>query len=65
MTTLLRVLLVEDSEDDAALLVRELRKGGYTPEFQRVDNGADLEAALVHVNTLFQANDFFLNEQHA
>jgi hypothetical protein len=27
MTTLLRVLLVEDSEDDAALLVRELRKG--------------------------------------
>jgi len=48
MTTLLRVLLVEDSEDDAALLVRELRKGGYTPEFQRVDNSADLEAALVH-----------------
>ena len=48
MTTLLRVLLVEDSEDDAALLVRELRKGGYAPEFQRVDTGADLEAALAH-----------------
>jgi len=48
MTTLLRVLLVEDSEDDAALLVRELRKGGYAPEFQRVDTGADLEAALSH-----------------
>jgi len=48
MATLLRVLLVEDSEDDAALLVRELRKGGYAPEFQRVDTSADLEAALAH-----------------
>jgi hypothetical protein len=27
MTTPLRILLIEDSEDDAALLVRELRKG--------------------------------------
>ena len=42
----LRVLLIEDSEDDATLLLRELRKGGYRPECQRVDNGADLEAAL-------------------
>ena len=32
----LRVLLVEDSEDDAALLVRELRRGGYDPLFERV-----------------------------
>jgi diguanylate cyclase (GGDEF)-like protein len=48
MATLLRVLLVEDSEDDAELLVRQLRKGGYDPEFQRVDTGADLEAALAH-----------------
>ncbi len=42
----LRVLLVEDSEDDATLLLRELRKGGFLPECRRVDNGADLEAAL-------------------
>lgn len=48
MTSPLRVLLVEDSEDDATLLVRELRKGGYVPEFQRVDTGAALEAALEH-----------------
>jgi diguanylate cyclase (GGDEF)-like protein len=46
MTQHLRILLVEDSEDDAALLVRELRKGGYTPDCRRVDNGPDLEAAL-------------------
>ena len=42
----LRVLMVEDSEDDAELLVRELRKGGYEPSFQRVDTAADMQAAL-------------------
>jgi len=35
--TLLRVLIVEDSEDDALLLLRQLRLGGFDPEFQRVD----------------------------
>ena len=42
----LRVLLVEDSEDDALLIVRELRKGGYTPEWARVDTAEGLEHAL-------------------
>lgn len=46
----LRVLLVEDCEDDAALLLRELRKEGYAPEHRRVDNGPDLEAALAEQN---------------
>jgi len=27
----LRVLMVEDSEDDALLEIRELKKGGYNP----------------------------------
>jgi PAS domain S-box-containing protein len=42
----LRVLLVEDSEDDAALLLRELRRGGYDPLAERVDTAGDMEAAL-------------------
>ncbi len=42
----LRVLLVEDSEDDAELVVRELRRGGFEPHFQRVDTAADMQAAL-------------------
>ncbi|MBA3703541.1 MAG: two-component system response regulator, partial [Rubrobacteraceae bacterium] len=33
----LRVLLVEDSEDDALLLVRMLRRGGFDPTWERVD----------------------------
>ncbi len=43
-----RVLLVEDSEDDAFFLTRELRRGGYLPEMQRVEHLADLERALDH-----------------
>ncbi|MEJ7815516.1 MAG: PAS domain S-box protein [Rubrobacter sp.] len=42
----LRVLLVEDSEDDALLLVRMLRRGGFDPTWERVDTAAGMEAAL-------------------
>jgi len=42
----LRVLLVEDSEDDADLLLHELRRGGYEPRWKRVDTAAGLTAAL-------------------
>ncbi len=42
----LRVLLVEDSEDDALLLMRELRRGGYAPLCERVDTAPAMEAAL-------------------
>jgi len=42
----LRVLIVEDSEDDALLVVRELRKGGYDPVHERVDSPEELAAAL-------------------
>ena len=46
MTTPLRVLIVEDSEDDMALLVRELRRGGYEPTFERVETPASMTTAL-------------------
>jgi PAS domain S-box-containing protein len=36
MATKLDVLLVEDSDDDAALILRELAKGGYAVEHRRV-----------------------------
>ncbi len=42
----LSVLVVEDSEDDALLIVRELRRGGYEVDFERVDTAADMQAAL-------------------
>src|SRR5438874_709262 len=42
----LRVLMVEDSEDDALLVLRELRAAGYDLTHERVDTAAALEAAL-------------------
>src|SRR5438046_2408811 len=42
----LRVLIVEDSERDAALLVRELRRGGYAVTHDRVETQAAMTAAL-------------------
>ena len=42
----LKILLIEDSEDDALLLIREIRKGGYSPEYRRVDNAEEMISAL-------------------
>lgn len=42
----LRLLLIEDSEDDALLLELELRNGGFDPDLVRVDTPQKLEAAL-------------------
>ncbi len=42
----LRVLIVEDSEDDALLLLRELRRGGYQPTHERVDTPQAMQRAL-------------------
>jgi PAS domain S-box-containing protein len=46
MTVPLRVLLIEDSEDDARLIAQALRLGGYDPTFERVDTLETMEAAL-------------------
>jgi two-component system, cell cycle sensor histidine kinase and response regulator CckA len=38
MGTPLRILLVEDSEDDATLVLREVRRGGFDVTYERVDS---------------------------
>jgi PAS domain S-box-containing protein len=42
----LRVLIVEDSEDDMLLMLRELRRGEYSLEYARVDTAYAMQAAL-------------------
>jgi PAS domain S-box-containing protein len=42
----LRLLVVEDSEDDAQLIIRELRRGGYGVDYQRVETAQGMETAL-------------------
>ncbi len=46
MTTELRVLLVEDDQDDALLSLRELGKGGFVTEWKRVETRAGMDRAL-------------------
>ena len=46
MKTPLRVLIVEDSENDKELLLVELRRGGYDPEYTWVQTEEDMNAAL-------------------
>ena len=44
----LRVLVVEDSELDAALLLRALERGGFRPASEIVDTAEAMQAALEH-----------------
>ncbi|QYO64927.1 response regulator [Leptolyngbya sp. 7M] len=46
MSKTLRVLLVEDSPDDAELLVSQLEREGYTIISERVETAAAMSAAL-------------------
>jgi len=45
MKKFIRLLIVEDSEDDTVLL-RELRRGGYEIESERVETAELMEKAL-------------------
>ena len=42
----LRVILVEDSDSDAALLLRDLQRAGYDVVHERVQTAQEMEAAL-------------------
>ena len=42
----LRVLIAEDSENDARLLVRELERAGFDTAYERVDSRTAMQAAL-------------------
>lgn len=46
MAMSLRALIVEDSEDDAELLVHYLRENGFKPHYTRVDTGEAMRACL-------------------
>jgi len=46
MDTPIRVLIVEDSEEDALLVERELKRGGFAPTCVRVDTAEVMRQAL-------------------
>lgn len=46
MARAVRLLIVEDVEDHALLIVRELQKSGFEPDYERVETREELVAAL-------------------
>ena len=46
MSKPVKVLIVEDSEDDATLELHALRRGGFAPASRRVQTASELKAAL-------------------
>jgi len=42
----LHLLIIEDSEDDALLVIRKVRQGGYNVEYERVETAQGMEDAL-------------------
>lgn len=58
----LRVLIVEDSEFDAQMIVSMLRKGGYDVTFQRVETAESMRAALADAQWDFILADYNLPE---
>jgi PAS domain S-box-containing protein len=50
MAKQLKVLLVEDSEEDTLLLLRELVRSGYDPKHRRVQTAVDMREALYSQN---------------
>jgi diguanylate cyclase (GGDEF)-like protein/PAS domain S-box-containing protein len=46
VTKPVRLIVVDDSDDDAELVVRELRRSGWAPEYERVDKHTTLVKAL-------------------
>src|SRR5208283_1277114 len=54
----LRVLMVEDSESDTALIVRQLQKANYVIEFERVETPDRMEAALADRSWDFIFSDY-------
>lgn len=49
MTTPIKLLLVEDSQDDAHLVLAELRRAGFAPEWKRVETEPEYLAELTNL----------------
>jgi|APLak6261680187_1056133.scaffolds.fasta_scaffold00947_1 diguanylate cyclase (GGDEF)-like protein/PAS domain S-box-containing protein len=58
MNTRVRVLIVEDVEDDAKLALRALRRGGFDPTYRRVQTAAELKTALAEESWDTVISDF-------
>jgi signal transduction histidine kinase len=58
----LKVLLVEDSEHDAVLIVRELRRAGFNPEYRRVETADEMARAMDEASWDVVLSDYAMPE---
>jgi two-component system, cell cycle sensor histidine kinase and response regulator CckA len=58
----LRLLLVEDSEDDTLLVLRELRRAGYDVDYLRVQTESDMQRALAEREWDLVISDYSMPE---
>jgi len=56
----LNILIVEDSEDDCLLLLRELRRAGYDPAHERVETPEAMRSALADREWDLVISDYIL-----
>jgi PAS domain S-box-containing protein len=61
----LHVLIVEDSEEDSLLLLRELKRGGYDVEFERVETATAMLSALAQKTWDLILSDYSLPQFNA
>ncbi len=60
MAKFISVLILEDQSDDAELMVRQLHRSGFAPDWQRVESQPDYEVALSQAATASSALDLIL-----
>src|SRR5512135_6617 len=56
----LKILVIEDSEDDVVLLLRELKLGGYEPLHKRVETAEDMQTAIGEMRWDIIVSDFIM-----
>jgi PAS domain S-box-containing protein len=56
----IHILIIEDSEDDTQLLLRELRRGGYDPIAERVDTAEAMKSALGQTHWDLIVSDYIM-----
>jgi PAS domain S-box-containing protein len=56
----LHILIVEDSEDDSLLLIRQLRRAGYEPIYERVETPETMRAALARKHWDIIVSDYLM-----
>ncbi len=60
MRKVVKILVVEDSEDDTKLAMRSLRQGGFVPTYRRVEDVEALQTAFEHERWDAVLSDFRL-----